>query len=223
MINLFLSEAPRLAIWGASGHAIVVADIVRRQGIYQIVGFLDDVNPNRQGEAFCGAQILGGQEQLECLRTQGIVYVLLGFGNCVWRLKLTNWLQEQGFVLPVAVHPHASVASDAYLGAGTVVAAGAVINSGVKIGRSVIVNTSASIDHECVISNAVHIGPGAHLAGRVFVGEATQVSIGATIIDRVQIGARSIIGAGAVVVHDIPADVVAYGVPAKVKRVLTNE
>ena len=207
-----------LVIWGASGHALVVADIVRRQGLYHIVGFLDDVNPGRQGTEFCGAQVLGGREQLTPLWEQGVRHVLLGVGDCAARLKLTALLEAQGFSLPTAVHPQAAVAEDVTLGPGAVVVAGAVVNPGTRIGRSVIINTAASVDHECVIGDAVHICPGAHLAGRVVVGQATQIGIGATVIERVRIGAKVVIGAGAVVVSDIPDGVVAYGVPARVKR-----
>ena len=41
----------KLAIWGASNHALVVADIVRLLGDYEIVGFLDSVNPERARSA----------------------------------------------------------------------------------------------------------------------------------------------------------------------------
>lgn len=207
-----------VVIWGASGHAMVVADVVRLQGLYTIAGFLDNVSPQRKGETFCGSSILGGEEQLETLLSLGINQILLGFGNCQMRLQKTPYLLSKGFSLPVAVHPKAVVASDVSLGPGTVVAAGAVVNPGVKVGCSVIINTSASVDHECVIGDAAHISPGAHLAGRVVVGEATQIGIGAVVIQDTTIGSRSIVGAGAVVVQDIPDQVIAYGVPAKVKR-----
>ena len=211
-------ERPLLAIWGASGHALVVADIVRLQGVYEIVGFLDDVNPGRHGASFCGATVLGGREQLGPLLDQGVRHILLGFGDCRMRQELTTWLQALGFSLPIAVHPRAVVAEDAVIGPGTVIAAGAVVNSAARIGSSVIINTSASVDHECVIGDAAHIGPGAHLAARVVVGQAAQVGIGATVIDRVHIGVGAIVGAGAVVVRDIPDGVVAYGVPARIKK-----
>jgi acetyltransferase-like isoleucine patch superfamily enzyme len=44
------------------------------------------------------------------------------------------------------------------------------------------------------------------------------VGIGAVIADRVQIGEGSVVGAGSVVLRDVPAGVVAYGVPARVVR-----
>lgn len=215
-----IAQRPLLAIWGAAGHALVVADIVRRQGLYEVAGFLDDVNPDRRGTQFCGATILGGREQLKPLLDRDVRHILLGFGHCGVRLELTDFLLARGFSLPVAIHPRAVVAEDVMIGSGTVIAAGAVVNPGARIGRSVIINTCASVDHECDIGDAAHICPGAHLAGRVAVGQTAQVGIGATVIERVCIGVGAVIGAGAVVVHDIPDYVIAYGVPARVKRTI---
>jgi UDP-N-acetylbacillosamine N-acetyltransferase len=208
----------QVVIWGASGHAMVVADIVRLQGIYTIAGFLDNVNPHRQGTSFCGSSVLGGEEQLERLAAQGVHHILLGFGDCQKRLEKTEFLLSKGFLLPVAIHPNATVAGDVSLGPGTVVAAGAVVNPGAQIGCSVIINTSSSVDHECVVGDAAHISPGAHLAGRVMIGEAAHIGIGAAIIEGVSIGRKSVIGAGAVVLKNVPEGVIAVGVPAKVIR-----
>lgn len=208
----------KLLIWGASGHALVVADIIRLQKIYEIVGFLDNVNPQRHGENFCGVPILGGQEQLDACKEKGIEYIIFGFGDCQARLKFSEMACKKGFSLATAIHPTATIAGDASIGAGTVIAAGAVVSSQAQIGRNVIINTCASIDHECEIEDGTHICPGVRLAGRVKVGRAAWVGIGATVIDRVQIGMGTLIGAGAVVVSDIPDGVVAYGVPARVIR-----
>jgi acetyltransferase EpsM len=208
----------QLVIWGAAGHALTVADIVRLEGKYDIAGFLDDVASQRCGEAFCGSTILGGREQLRELRDHGVDHILFGFGNCQARLQLADWVRHQGFQLGTAVHPRAVVAADVQIGSGTVVAAGAVINVASRIGENVIVNTCASVDHECHVEDGCHIAPGAHLGGRVMVGKGVWIGIGATVKDRVRIGAGSIIGVGAVVLHEIPEDVVAYGIPAKVIR-----
>jgi UDP-N-acetylbacillosamine N-acetyltransferase len=209
----------KILIWGASGHAMVVADILRLRGEYQIVGFLDDVDPLRNQTNFCGAKILGGKEQLELLRDQEINYIILGFGDCSARLKLAEYVRLKGFRLASAIHPAAIIASDVSIKPGTVVAAGAVINSGSMIGENVIINTSSSVDHECTIGDGAHICPGVHLAGNVTIGRGSWIGIGACVINRISIGSGSLIGAGAVVVKDIPENVVAFGNPAKVKRI----
>jgi len=211
----------KLVIWGASGHARVVAEIVRLNGDYEITGFLDDVNPSRQNTQFCGATILGGKEQLDLLARAGVQHLIFGFGDCKAKLRLSNFVREKkSFRLATAIHPSATVASDVEVGAGTVIAAGAVASAASKIGENAIINTCASIDHECEIEEGVHISPGAHLGGRVTVGRATWVGIGAIVKDNVRIGANSIVGAGALVLEDIPESVVAYGSPAKVSRKL---
>ena len=60
--------------------------------------------------------------------------------------------------------------------------------------------------------------PGAHLAGNVRVGKLAHVGIGVSIIQGVEIGKSSIVGAGAAVIANIPDNVVAAGVPARVKK-----
>ena len=210
-------RAKKLVIWGAAGHAMVVADIIRLCGEYEVVGFLDD-GLGRRGSEFCGARVLGGREQLDALRDGGVTNIILAFGDCDARLNLSAVVRGKGYDLATAVHPRAVVAADAEIRSGTMVCAGAVINPGTRIGENVIINTSASIDHECLIGDAAHIGPGARLGGRVTIESAAWVGIGATLRDRVAVGARALIGAGAVVVGDVPAGVVAYGVPARVKR-----
>jgi UDP-N-acetylbacillosamine N-acetyltransferase len=212
-----------LVIWGASGHALVVADIVRLRGEYQIAGFLDSVNPGRVGAEFGGATILGGVEQLPDLVMEGVGYTILAIGDCDARLRLSEVARAAGLSLATAIHPSAIIAGDVQVGEGTVIAAGAMITPAARIGENVIINTSASIGHECIIEDGVHIGPGVHLGGRTTVGRGTWIGIGAAVSDRVTIGAHSVIGAGAVVVRDIPDGVVAYGVPARVVRRITED
>jgi UDP-N-acetylbacillosamine N-acetyltransferase len=208
----------QVVIWGAGGHARVVADILRVRQEFGIAGFLDDVDPGRAGQDFGGAKILGGREALPGLRDRGVTHVVVAIGDCDARLRSAAWAREIGFELATAVHPGAIVAADVQVGEGTVLAAGAVVNPGAVLGASVIVNTAASVDHDCVVEDGVHICPGVHLAGGVRVGRASWVGIGTAVIDKVRIGARVLVGAGALVLSDLPDEVVAYGFPARVIR-----
>lgn len=207
-----------LVIWGAGGHAIVVADIVRLRGEFQIAGFLDDTRPESKGVAFCGATILGGGDVLGFLHNEGLEHVIVAVGDCSARLRLAAEANRFGLAFATALHPHAVIAGGVRVGAGTVAAAGAIVNPEARIGDHVILNTGCSVDHECVVGDGAHIGPGCRLGGRVHVGRGVHIGIGATITDRVRIGSRSIIGAGALVLDDVPEGVVCYGAPARVIR-----
>ncbi len=210
------SATTQVVIWGASGHALVVADILGLDSRFEVAGFLDDVAPHRKGEAFGGSSVLGSKDSLSDLYDKGIHHLALGVGNCRARLGFIEQAQSLGYTLVTAIHPSAVVASSAAVGEGSVLCAGSVVNPAATLGLATIVNTCASVDHECILGDAVHVAPGSHLAGCVEVGNATLVGVGSSVKDHVKIGAHSTIGAGAVVVSDIPSNVVAYGNPARI-------
>jgi UDP-N-acetylbacillosamine N-acetyltransferase len=209
---------PRIVIWGAGGHALVVADLVRASGHYTLAGYLVDAENSGYMRESLRSFVLGGSEKLDALLEDGVREVVVAIGDCKTRLAVAARLTARGFTLATLVHPGAIVAPDANLGAGTVIAAGAVVGTQALVGENVILNTNASIDHECRIADGAHISPGAHLAGQVTVGRASWVGIGASVIDGITIGANSVVGAGAVVIRDIRDNVLACGVPAKVIR-----
>lgn len=206
-----------IVVWGAGGHARVVAEILRLRG-WTIVGFVDDVDPGRRGEPFLEARVLGGRDQLPTLRRDGVRCATVAVGDNAARREAATALRELGFDLPAAVHPGAVVASTAQVGGGCVISPAAVVGSASVVGQDVIVNTAATVDHNCVIEDGVHLAPGVHLGGWVTVGHLALVGLGASVVDRVHVGARSVVGAGSLVLHDVPPDVVAYGSPCRVIR-----
>lgn len=207
-----------IVVFGAGGHALVVADILVQMGQYHIVGFLADVNHERYGTKFAGVSILGGSSKLNDLRADGVAYAIVAIGHCATRARIAEMLVLAGFGLVSAIHPRAYIAPNVEVGSGCVVAAQAAINPGCRLGANVIVNTGATVDHECEIGAGAHIGPGVNLAGKVDVGERAWIGIGSCVSDHISIGSDAFIGAGALVVRNIPAKMLAYGVPARVIR-----
>jgi UDP-N-acetylbacillosamine N-acetyltransferase len=213
-----MSNAKRLVLWGSSGHARVVADIVRSRGDYELAGLLDDRRPELRGQSVAGMVILGGREELAGLKQRGVSHLLVAIGDCGTRHALAELALAHGFELATAIHASAVVASSASLAEGSVVAAAGVINPDASVGRNCIINTSASVDHDCVIGDAVHVGPGVHLGGGTHVGQGSWIGIGATILDHLSIGAGVMVGAGSVITRDVPDGVVIYGVPGRIIR-----
>ena len=85
--------------------------------------------------------------------------------------------------------------------------------------NGIIIGHSAKIGKNVTISQQVSVlqGPrGTH----VEIGDNVILGAGCKVIGNVKIGENSIIGANAVVTHDIPANTIAAGVPARVIREL---
>jgi acetyltransferase-like isoleucine patch superfamily enzyme len=56
------------------------------------------------------------------------------------------------------------------------------------------------------------------LGGGVQIGEEAFLGLSATVLPQIKVGARTIVGAGAVVTQDLPSDVTAVGVPARIVK-----
>ncbi len=204
----------KIFIYGASGHAKVVIDIIERQSFYDI-GFLIDDNQALHGCQIYGYTVLGGKKEL--LGT-GLKYGIVAIGDNRVRQMVTGWIRNNGFQLITAVHPSAQLARGVTIGSGSVVMAGAAINADSSIGQDVIINTRASIDHDCRIADGTHIAPGSTLCGTVTIGEGAFICAGVTIIPNLTIGSNATVGAGSTVIRDVPDDVTVVGSPAKAVR-----
>lgn len=208
-----MSAKEKIFVFGASGHAKVVIDIIERQGLYEIVFMVDD-NPALKGQGFFGYPVLGGKADLLSLSNRPR-QVIVAIGNNRVRAMVAGWLADNGFNLVSAVHPSAQVARGSTIGVGTVLMAGVVVNTDARIGDNVIVNTRAGIDHDCIIGNNVHIAPGSTLCGTVTIGDGTFVCSGTTIIPNLIIGKHVTIGAGSTVIRNVPDGVTVVGSPAQ--------
>ncbi len=212
-----------LIIWGASDHAEVVAEASDELGIHDIVGFLDDTNSEKKAKGFCGKHVFRSLAEIVALMNESAIRYIFGFGACLPKLRLAERAGAMGLVPESIVHPRSRLSTSAVIEAGTFVAMGAVVGTKSRIGKHAIINTSASVDHHCIVEDTAHICPGANLAGNVVVKTGAWVGIGATVIEKVTIGEYAKIGAGSVVIDDIPPGMVAYGVPARIKRPIKLE
>jgi sugar O-acyltransferase (sialic acid O-acetyltransferase NeuD family) len=202
-----------LYLIGASGHAKVVVDLIEKTGAWEIRGILDD-NPELAGTDFLDYPVLGSREYLVQLDIdRDALFIAIGDNRI--RRRIASEISAMGFHLPVLIHPSAVIGRNVAIGMGSVVMAGVVVNSAATISSYCILNTGCTVDHDGRLGEAVHVSPGAHLAGNVFVGEESWIGIGSSIIEGCRIGNRCIIAAGAVVVCDVSDDMRMAGVPAR--------
>ncbi len=89
----------------------------------------------------------------------------------------------------------------------------------VRIGAHVLIGPGVFItDHQHNIEAGSTIGSQGCSAKPVDVAGDVWLGAGAIVLPGVQIGRGAVVGAGAVVTHDVPANAVVAGVPAKLIR-----
>src|SRR5438445_4635931 len=66
----------KLIIWGASGHAMVVADILRLRDEFEVIGMIDDFQEDCGRAHSIGLTILGGRDQLRELKRGGVTHLI---------------------------------------------------------------------------------------------------------------------------------------------------
>jgi len=202
----------KVIILGASGHAKVIADIVKKSND-ELIGFLDD-NMNIQGNIiFDNKKVLGTTKE-EDINKYKDNYFIIGIGSNRVRKIISEKYPDLKWY--TAIHPNAIIANEVEIDEGTVVMAGAIINPGTKVGKHCIINTSSSLDHDNILEDYVHISPGSHLAGTVKVGQSSWICAGVTIINNINIANNTIIGAGATVIRNIDEEGNTYiGIPTR--------
>ena len=206
----------KIVIIGSSGHAKVIIDIIEQEGKFNIIGLLDTFK--RIGESVLGYKILGEEKDLpQLIIKYQLSGCIIAIGDNWARSIVKNKIQEidPSFGFITTIHPSASIARGVTIGSGTVVMAGAVVNSNSSIGDFCIINTNASIDHDNKLDKFSSIAPGATTGGNVSIGKFSAISLGANIIHDIEIGEHSVIGAGSTVLNNVSDYVVVYGTPAK--------
>jgi len=194
----------------AGGHARVVIEALLSRG--RRPSGVTDRDVARVGELVGGIPITGVDDEILTMNAHS-VELANGLGNHASRADpglsgrrdLFGRFAALGYKFPVVSHASAVIASDAALGDGAQVMAGAVIQPASRIGRNVLINTRAVVEHDCRVGDHAHIAPGAVLCGGVSVGESAHVGAGAVVLAGVSVGAGSVIAAGAVVARNVEA------------------
>lgn len=205
--NIFNNQRSVMYLYGASGHARVIREVLSTQGI-DVLGLIDD---NPDVNEFDGLPISHS--------FKGLSPIIVSIGDCLARRRIVEMLGNVEFGM--AIHSSAIISSDVKIGEGSVIMAGTILQPRVIVGKHTIVNTGSSVDHNCIIGDYVHIAPHCTLCGDITIGELSWIGAGTTIIQGINIGRNCFIGAGSVVIKDIPDNSLAFGNPCRVQRFLS--
>jgi UDP-perosamine 4-acetyltransferase len=209
------ADRVEVLVLGTGGHARVVAALLAHTS-HRVRGFLDRVQV-RPGEAIGGHPVIGTFADLERLRGEGLLRVVLAIGENTPRAAAYTRARALGFEVMGLRHPTAIVEPGAVVAPDAVLCMGAMVGAEARVGANALLNSGSVVDHESVIGDHAHVAPTAAIAGRVTIGAGSFIGVGSSVADGRRIGAGVVVGAGAAVVTDLPDGVVAVGVPARVR------
>lgn len=202
-----------LILVGGGGHCKSVIDVAESAG-YTILGILD--RPEEVGKYVFGYEVIGTDDDMAKYADKAVFVVTVGqIKSPDLRIKLHKMLAEANCEQATIIAPTAYVSKYATIGEGTVIMHNAFVNAGANIGKGCIINTSAIVEHEAIVGDYCHISTGATINGAAKVGEQSFVGSQSVINQCITIGDSVVIGAGSAVISDLPAGIVAVGVPAK--------
>lgn len=205
-----------IAIFGAGGHAKAVIDVIEKEGLYRIVGLLDSHKP--PGTEVYGYTVLGNESYIA--EDSSIKGIHVAIGDSWIRGQIAAAIRSLHPDLPfvTAIHPNAAIARGAVVGEGSVLMAGAVVNSDTRLGNHCVLYTHSSVDHDSTLGDFVTIAPHAATGGNVHIGSYSTLSMGVSVIHSITIGEHTVIGAGSTVLSAIGSYSIAYGTPARIIR-----
>lgn len=158
-----------LLIIGAGGHGKVVKEVAEAVGYDKIV-FLDDNSEEAVGKIADSKQFV-----------QEYQAAFVGIGNNKFRNELLQRLEQEGYEIPVLLHPTAYISKTAVIGKGTVVEPKAIVNANSKVGSGCIISVGAIVDHDVVLEDCVHVNAGAICKAGSFVAKETKLEAGQVV------------------------------------------
>ena len=207
-----------LVILGAGGHAREVLDVIDAinavKPSFEILGFIVDPDFQKPGTLINEVPVLGYFDWLE--KKQDRVKAVLWDRIFCPRFRVVQKALQAGIEFVNLIHPDALLTRWVTLGSGVMITAGCILTNQITIGNHVHLNRQANISHDNRLEDFVTVSPGVNLSGNVTLKQGSFIGTGASIIEGKTVGAWSRVGAGAAVIEDIPDNVTAVGVPAKV-------
>jgi len=206
-----------LLIVGAGGHGKVIADSAFELGRWERIAFLDDKYPALR--RVLEWTVLGNMKGAERFVNQ-FQEASVAIGENLLRMKIFNRLAEDGFEMPVIIHPRAAVSKRAVMERGSFVMSQAAVNVSAHVGTGCIVNTGATVGHDSILGNFVHVAPGSNIGGKTVIGAGSWIGIRSVIIEGIKVGKGVLIGAGAVIIRDVPDYSLVVGNPGRIIKIL---
>ena len=134
------------------------------------------------------------------------VFFCIGVVENALRKQIKKIALNNKFIPFTIIHPTATVADSADIGAGCFVAPQAIISIRAVVGDYSIIHFHSSVGHDATLGENVTTLPGARISGEVILGDDVLIGSNAFVFQGVSIGDRTQVDALTYVKHDVPDD-----------------
>lgn len=209
-------------VLGGGMQARLIADLIEWSG-HSTAGlqFFDD--RVRGGMAAPTGTPLAGTlaEGLQfALDSKAPTLIALGSRTAALRHHIRRILESRHVPLPSIIHPSTVIAPSAQISHSVIIFAGTVIGPRVTVGPGTVLFNGCTLEHDTKVAENAWIAPGVTTSGFVSIGAHCFIGCGSVLSRECQVAECVLVGAGAVVVHDLPAESIALGVPAQPRNAL---
>mgnify|MGYP001190784449 CR=1 FL=1 len=206
----------KIYIIGAGKLGILASEIIKRQGKFRIIGFVESDN-RKIGKLINNIKVFSDGDVFKKNKPSNINLVI-AIGDINKRKKLIKYYTKiKNINFPNIIDPDSHIIySETKLGKGCIISVNATILNNCNLGDFCIVGTSTSILHDTTIGNNCLIGGQTVIGANAKINNDVFIGVGATIpSSSIKIGSTSFICSGSVILRNVGKNSKMLGNPAK--------
>ncbi len=212
-----------LIILGGSGIGMIACSVANDLGIYNILGFLNDVIPiDSEIGKYNKIPVIGTTKDIDkYLEDENNLFFIayVGMQNEEEVFRKIEAFNIPSHRFATLIHPSAIIPKGyCSIGNGVLMAPLAQLSPDTTIEDNCILLPNSFVGHDSTLRRFAHIASNAVVGANVDVGRAVHVGTNATIREKIKIGDFSLIGSGSVVLNEVEPNSIVVGNPAKLLR-----
>jgi sugar O-acyltransferase (sialic acid O-acetyltransferase NeuD family) len=157
------------------------------------------------------------------LASKSPTIIALGSRMAALRHHIRMILEANDVPLPSIIHPSVIIAPSARISHSVLVFPGSVIGPRVTVGPGTVLFNHCTLEHDTSVAENVWLAPGVTTSGFVSIGPHCFIGCRSVLSRECRVAECVLVAAGAVVVHDLPPEHIAMGVPAKARNLLRSD